>query len=563
MGNDPNSFIKQIIINLNSGNTGGQTFDSTLSTDYQASKLELSQKINGISVYNFALAKVRYRALTVSATDVRVFFRMFPVANTSLAYNQAITYRRGGQAGVTIPLLGISNGEVVAIPCFAEERIDSSTTNMNSQIDPSNVQTLPPNNNGDEVVRYFGCLLDINQTQSQFPIQPSPPDGPYTSSRKTIQELIRGKHQCIVSEIAFDAAPIPTGASPNSSDKLAQRNLTIVESANPGMVDSHRISHTFEIIPTNVKYGSDDLMIDWGNVPAGSLATFYFSEINANNILKLAVKKYRSHRLVRIDDHTLKCEIPVLGVTYIPIPIVSMAIPAMFTIDLPSTVTKKQLFKVIVRQITSDGARWSDEGDYPLKFRCSVGSFQVSIPVHDKVELLEPEARLLSNLRWIQRSIPENNRWNPVFKRYVGHVAARVDAFGGKSNKVLPSPSGDWRSELKKCQILSLLTSILIGVFFASIGIISDSFENLFFIPAFIILIITTIFWFRRCHPQFCRILITVIIGIIIGISVLVAMILLGLNNSQLIPSLIILIVVLISMIIIFVLKRCAKQVIF
>jgi len=47
--------------------------------------LELSEKVSGgVPVFNFAVAKVRYRALTVSATDVRVFFRLFPVVTTSL-----------------------------------------------------------------------------------------------------------------------------------------------------------------------------------------------------------------------------------------------------------------------------------------------------------------------------------------------------------------------------------------------------------------------------------------------------------------------------------------------
>ena len=43
-------------------------------------------------------------------------------------------------------------------------------------------------------------------------------------------------------------------------------------------------------------------------------------------------------------------------------------------------------------------------------------------------------------LRWIQLAIPLTNRWYPVFQRYLGQIADRVEAFGGDPSRVIPSP---------------------------------------------------------------------------------------------------------------------------
>lgn len=443
MGSDPSAFITQVITNLNAHNTGGQTFENDISIDQQTSQLELSQTVGGTPVYNFAVAKVRYRALTVSATDVRVFFRLIPWATTSLEYDQATAYRRHEAGGTVIPLLGIKNNQVTAIPCFASPRINSAAVSTTTQMDAPNVQTIPPNPSGEEVVRYFGCWLDFNQTTPQFPLQPSPLDGPYASGRMSVQDLIRNEHICLVSEIAFAPAPAQNGNTPSVSDKLAQRNLAIVPSANPGLAFSRRIPQTFEIRPSPSRLENDELMIDWGNVPVGSVATLYLPGFDTNDILLLAAKKYRSHRMVRIDEHTLKLDTG--GITYLPIPFADGNFPGMLTVDLPEGIEKGQAFKIVVRQVTG--------GQQPIvmshrieaprpSWRRIVGSFQLTIPVRDKIEILPRQQRLLSNLRWIERAIPANDRWSPVFSKYVSQIADRVDALGGDSKKVAPSPTG-------------------------------------------------------------------------------------------------------------------------
>ncbi|UCF05212.1 MAG: hypothetical protein JSV33_15040 [bacterium] len=567
---DASNFIKRVIVNLSTGASGGQTFDD-ISTDYTASQLELSERVGGTRVFNFAVARVRYRGLTLDAHDVRVFFRLFPVSTTSLAYNQSTTYRRGGQGGVTIPLLGIQGGELHTIPCFAEPRIDTTTMGMNAQTDDANVQDILHDASGAERHAYFGCWLDINKLQPLFPIYPSPPDGPFTSDLKTIQELIRNQHQCLMAEIAFDPAPIPEDSSPGGSDKLAQRNLSIVASANPGDIDSHRIPLTFEVRPTPamLRPGEmpDELMIDWGNIPDGSVASVYIPGISAAVVLDLAREMYKVHRLSRIDDHTLQCHPG--GITYIPIPPgVGANLASLLTVDLPETVTRKEVYSIVARQVTN--TQWPPADTVPrsgesrsdtrksIRWRSILGSFQLTIPVRKKEELLEPERCLLSVLRWIQKAIPEDNRWFPVFLRYVGNVAARVDALGGDSTKVSPSPRGEWRDRRAAlCAGLGFMATMLLGACVVLLGVLGGGWLITAGIPILAALIVVAYLWLKNCRPAGCRLLRMLITALGLGAAVLAIIALVSTATPQLITALTISVVVIGIAILVGWIRRC------
>jgi hypothetical protein len=463
---DASTFIKQVIANLNAGNAGGQTFDS-LSTDPQTSVLELAQKVNGTNVFNFAIAKVRYRG-TLDISNVRVFFRLFPAATTSVNYNLTTTYRRATQGGTTIPLPGLSaSGDLLTIPCFAEPRVNSASASVTTQTDPANVRTITHGAGGSESAAYFGCWLDINQTQPQFPSTLSPANGPWTSGRKSLQELMRNAHQCLVAEIAFDPAPIPGGASPGASDKLAQRNLAIVESANPGYVASRRILTTFDLHPiaTNPQFHTppDELMIEWGNTPLDSIATIYIPEIKANQIIALAGERYINHPIVQVDEQTI--QLPVGGISYVPLPAgASFGLTGLLSVELPDTVRKGEVYTILIRQVSDGGvgrviappveqppvaelaslAEISTRGEiHTIRWRKIVGSYQITIPVRTKAVMLPRETRLLSVLRWILKSIPNDDRWYPVFSRYVGLIGERVDALGGDATTIEASPTGE------------------------------------------------------------------------------------------------------------------------
>lgn len=546
---DASTFIKIVIANLNSGNTGGQTFETNISTDYQSSQLTLFEKdANNIPIFNFAVARVHYRGKILDAENVRVFFRLFPALTTSLDYNQATTYLRGGQAGLVIPLLGIQNGNLVAIPCFAEPRVDSATVNLNKQTDPANVQVkILHDATGAERLVYFGCWLDINQpSQPQFPVQPPTPYGPFPADRKTIQDLIRFQHQCLVAEIAFDPDPIPPGATPGSSDKLAQRNLGILGCENPGDLGSRRIPITFQIQPSPamLRPGAipDELMIDWGNTPVGSLATLYLSGVKATDILQTAVEMYRSHGFTFIDEHTLRCQTG--GVTYLPIPPGAGDFVGLLSVDLPPKVHKDQAFTIVVRQVASavavrsvgpEGGEETEVARARVQWRRILGTFQVTIPVRPKEVLLEPETRLLSVLRWIQKAIPEPDRWFPVFRRYVDQIAGRVDALGGDAQKVTASPSGEWKDfQAKPCKGLALLTSALLTLLVIALGSLKGGQLVFVGILATAFLVGVGNFWIKKCRPTACSLLRTVIAGVGSGATLLALLFLLGVSTPHL-----------------------------
>lgn len=463
---DALTFIQNVLTRLQNGTSGADTFD-TISTDENTSVLELSEQLGGVNVYNFGVARVRFRSLSADAHNVRVFFRSFAASTTSTVYDQSTTYRRGGTAGTVVPLLGFVGGQLTTIPFFASPRVDTSTQSMNDQTDPPNFQTLSHDPSGNEVEAYFGCWLDINQaSQPQFPISPAAPiDGPYPSGRQTIQNLIRNAHTCLTAEIEMDGVTLVTnGETPGSSDKLAQRNLSIVASDNPGSPASHRIPNTFEIKPTSFatikeNLTPDELLIDWQDIPAGAEASIFLPGTDAQTVLNLANSLYVTHRLSAVDAHTLKT--PAHGVTYIPIPAGQGAnLAGLLTIDLPSTVRKGQAFKAVARQLTNavgrqivppppigsgqrDGALVFVDREPLIRWRKVIGSFQVSMPVRTREVMLEPEERLLAVLKWIDLSIPPTDRWSPVFTRYVQVVADRVKALGGDPDKIQPSPSGN------------------------------------------------------------------------------------------------------------------------
>ena len=542
MGSNPNDFITQVITKLND-NTAGQTFES-ISTDQQTSRLETSETVGGVAVYNFAVAKVRYRSADTDAQNVRVFFRLFPWVTTSVEYNQATEYRRYQSGNRVVPLLGKKNNAVSSIPCFASARINTASASMTTQTDTPNVQTIGKDTSGAVVSQYFGCWLDINQSQqTHFPFQfpAANIDGPYTSNRKSIQDHIRNEHQCLVSEIAFLPAPAQNGTTPSKSDKLAQRNLAIVETTNPGINLSRRIPQTFEIQPSTSTLEHDELMIDWGNVPVGSMATVYLPGIDSTEVLTLASRKYRHHRLKRIDEHTIKLETG--GITYLPIPFSDSAFPGLLTVDLPEGIKTGQVFNVVVRQVTGVRQQYDLRRmvrEELVDWRHIVGSFQLTIPVRDKADILPAQQRLLSNLRWIERAIPAGNRWVSVFGKYVAQIADRVDALGGDSSKVAPSASGQWQQAYRTCRLSSLISALLIAALVVGSGTQTGGLVVLGGIPLVALLAGTVYLWRKKCRPTNCQLLRALLVGSGIGAIILALLPVFGIFTSHLITTLIV-----------------------
>ena len=306
----PYNYIQGLIAELRSyGNADAPSFESLSS-----SELELSRTVGGVRVLNFAIAKVRYRANTQDAVDVRAFFRTFNTMVSDLSYTsntsaQLQNYRRTNTG--TTPLLGINNffsgagNQIVSVPYFSERRVNTATQSMTAQLDNVNKQTLM-HAGAAEAHTYFGCWLDFNQTDPQFPANvPAGSDGPFTG-RVPILQLVRGIHQCLVAEIRFQpgaADPISNGATPASSDRLAQRNLAIVESDNPGIESTHRVQHTFLLKPSpsgradqfkalatsaDQKTRYDELVFRWHDLPRETIASLYLPDWNADDVIALS-----------------------------------------------------------------------------------------------------------------------------------------------------------------------------------------------------------------------------------------------------------------------------------
>jgi hypothetical protein len=93
-----------------------------ISQDEVQSQLEAGQTIGGTPVFNFAVAKVRYRANTTAAGSVQVFFRTFSMMRSALDYSYVgnnpptINYTRSGSWPNGVPLLGLIDGEIASIP---------------------------------------------------------------------------------------------------------------------------------------------------------------------------------------------------------------------------------------------------------------------------------------------------------------------------------------------------------------------------------------------------------------------------------------------------------------
>ncbi len=552
LNSGPNNFIQQLLTKYNDPTlprAPNHPFDLDLVANEAASSVEIAGTVGSppVPVYDFAVARVRYRALSTPAPNVRVFFRIFQASTTSTDFQPMTTYLTGGLAGTKIPLLGVVNGEVVTVPCFAETRVDPTKPNgLNAQTDPLNVGPLgnpiPPDSSGNEVQVYFGCWLDINQNVAVLPASPASASGPF-SPVQSIQQAIKNKHQCLVAEINLDPPEpqIATGETPATSDKLAQRNLNVIGVASP-----HLVPLTFDIKPTPLELAAgrlpDELMIDWGNVPAGTNATIYLPGIGSQRILSMADGLYWHHGLAKVDDHTLGCK--AAGVSYIPIPQgTGSNYAGLLTLELPASVKRDQQYKVITRQITNAyGEAFEPQTEVVIAaapedaiiWRKVLGSFQVTIPVSTRQALLEPEERLLSVLRWIGESIPHGNRWHAVFRRYVEQTAIRVNDLGGNASQIGPSSSGDWKAS-GKCKTLGWITSILLALWLAAIGGLGGM--PLIPILLSILLICAAVVWVSKCHPKLCRWLKVVMAGSGIGVAILGVLWLAGVTNPQLAPA--------------------------
>jgi hypothetical protein len=409
--------------------------------------------------YNFAIARVRLRGTagpSGAAPNVKVFFRLWSTQSADTDYDPGSTYLSNLDAN-SLPASPLPAVDGHTIPFFATGNSPNFSDPNNSEYGASGVNNRPVQiDTGDSVWAYFGCFLNVYDTSNIVNGVP-------------VQALLNGTHHCIVAQIAYDDAPIINAngvtMSPENSDKLAQRNLQITLSDNPGAVETHRIPQTFDLRPSMAVSQArgdlldypDELMIDWGNTPAGSIANIYWPQVDTTQVVRTASKMYGTHRLSAPDHTTIRCTVTD-GVTYIPIPSgKDKGFAGLFTVDLPSNVVKGQEFDIIVRRIRTRrrpddivlrelrevvAVDVKPDRKVMRNWRYVVGTFQVKIPVSTKDAILFQEENTLAVLKWRLAAMSPSNRWHPVLKRHIEYVSARVNGLGGNADEIKPSLRG-------------------------------------------------------------------------------------------------------------------------
>jgi len=430
--------------------TGGLTGDSSV-TPYTVDPV--TPNLGVYMNYNFAIARVRLNGSGVSANDVSVFFRLFLTASNDTDYQPSTTYDTSTQNGVTTPSISDLN-DPLTIPFFATGNYELNNdygVNVDYETNGVNNKSITvPSKDG--LWYYFGCYLNVYNPSNTI----NGPKGP------AINSILTGTHHCLVAQISFADTPIATGISTANCPQLAQRNLQITPSDNPGPPASHRVPQTFDLRPShsfdsnasNLLNWPDELMIDWGNIPDGSRASIYWPQVSALDVITLASKLYPTHQLTASDAHTLNfaCK----GQTYIPVPTGNgKNFAGMITVDLPQNIVAGSEFTAVVRRLTTKQAtieappppvpqvRTLAKPSTPTtNWRSVAGSFAITIPVTTPSLLLPAEYDVLAIFKWRLGLTQPTNRWYPVLQRYIAYVQGRISGMGGNPIMIQPSPYG-------------------------------------------------------------------------------------------------------------------------
>ena len=412
-----------------------------------------------VNNYNFAIARVRLRGssgTSGAASNVRVFFRVFASQSPDTDYDPNGTYASQQDAAHQpgAPLPGTSE---TTLPFFATGNLGVET---DYQPGGPNIQTLTIPQGQDDLWWYFGCFLNFYDPNNKI-------------AGQQVQTWLTGTHHCVVAQIAYDDAPIPSGVSPMSWDQLAQRNLQFTVVENPGPAATHRAPQTFDIRPSKMigtpgvaGLPPDELMIDWGDVPTGSTASIYWPAVAAADVIQLARTWGGAIGLSSSDAHTLTLAVKG-GVTYVPIPeAAGQNFAGLLTLELPPGIRTGQEFEVLVRRIAARFGKpvppppvlqsapsrkivkergpaaeavAAIERERPTLWRYVVGSFVVRVPVSTGERMRIPEAMTLAIMKWRLAHLSPGNRWAPVLERYIRYCSARLEGIGGDPADVPPS----------------------------------------------------------------------------------------------------------------------------
>ncbi len=424
--------------------------------------------------FNFAVARVRMsgpQGVAGEAQNVRVFFRMWSTQTADTDFQPGTYPSHKDAAG--LPDWPLAASDSHTFPFFATGNAPNLSDPNNPEYGTNGVNNKTiQNKTGDHVWVYYGCFLNVYDDSNRI-------------NGQKVQTLLNGTHHCLVAEITYDGAPIVNSngvtENPENCDKLAQRNLQVTKSNNPGSPQTRLIPQTFDLRPslppilgqdTLLQY-PDELMIDWGNTPAGSKASIYWPQVSALQVLQLASRLYASHLLSASDANTIQCVV-TKSTTYVPIPPGGgQNFAGLLTIELPPSVVKGQEFNVVIRRITTRRvlvepppkieyrmkpsprlrakAKGKDETQ-EINWRYVVGTFQVRIPVSTAHLILPEEEDTLAIFKWRLRQMATTNRWYPVLQRYISYLAGRVKGLGGNPDEIPPSVTGAPHKKEHPCE---------------------------------------------------------------------------------------------------------------
>jgi hypothetical protein len=425
--------------------------------------------------YNYAIARVRLKgtAASLPASSVKVFFRIFTTQTFDTDFISSAADATTADPNVTYPPSGTnpasplpgtdSSGNIngCSLPMYATGNggpNDYSGTAANDQ-------TIALPGGQDYTWAFFGCFLNVNDVNNEFGDAASP------YGRHPIQHWLAGSaHNCLVAQIAFKDAPIENVngviENPALSDKLAQRNLQVTTSGNPGFPATHRAPQTIDVRPSpptqstdrrSILSYPDEMMIDWGRTPHGAVASIYWPEVNVASVLQLAKQLYPAQTLNAANAHTIQFKV-ASPVTYVPIPAGSGgSFAGLLTIELPNSVGYGAEFDVLVRRITTkqlirlDGnqpvvrvtARGAGDAERSqLVWRYISGSFLAKLSVQRESKILPADENLLAILKWRLGLIGPSNRWYLVLLLWIKYLSGRISGMGGDPGQIPPSPHG-------------------------------------------------------------------------------------------------------------------------
>jgi hypothetical protein len=439
--------------------------------------------------YSFAVARVRLKGIagTTTAANVKVFFRLWGTSTADTQWDPTTTYLSQTDGGGN-PIWPKPPADDHTIPFFATSQLPNFSAPNDPEFKTGGSTGTGANNQtisiatGDTQWAYFGCYLDVNDPSNVV-------------NNKPTWQAFPGTHHCLVAEIAYAGTPIEVvngvTPSPEGSGLLAQRNLQVTTSDNPGHEDAHRCPQTFSVKPTTVlpplSAGAlagrpDELLIFWGDVPAGSTATIYWPGVLADEVVKLADGMYGVHALRASDPHTLEVTTVKGGVTWVPIPVDNKAavFAGLLTVDMPLTVKTGQEYNIVVRRVgkrlrtvvdtpppsgppeipkVEEGRARGGEREHahammvqaraaeivePERIweRYIAGSFQVKIPVSTGDAMRPAEETTLAILKARLAGWPMTSPWYPVLVRYVELVSGRLAGIGGDPGAIPPSLGG-------------------------------------------------------------------------------------------------------------------------